>query len=126
MRRLFALPLLALSACAAIPAPEAAEGAPVPIGQTVRVGEVRITPVQLLEDSRCPRAVNCIQAGTVRVQALVEAPGAASGLRPLTLQRPTVAGDVCLVLAEVTPEAEAGVATPPADYRFTFSAASGC
>ena len=126
MRRLLCLIPVVLVACAATPPQEAPDGSPVAIGQSVRVGDVRITPTQLLEDSRCPRGVQCVQAGTVRIQALVEAPATPSAFQPMALQRPIRAGGACVVLAAAAPEPEAGVATPREAYRFAFEPASGC
>jgi hypothetical protein len=37
------------------------------LDQTVTAGAIKITPLTIIEDSRCPSDVVCIQAGTVRV-----------------------------------------------------------
>lgn len=42
---------------------------PLLFGESSYVYGVQITPYELIEDSRCPTDVNCIQAGTVRVRA---------------------------------------------------------
>lgn len=39
------------------------------MGQEVSALGVHVTPLKILEDSRCPIDVTCIQAGTVRLQA---------------------------------------------------------
>src|SRR6185437_3005515 len=43
------------------------------IGQTISGLGVTITPMKVLEDSRCPVDVECIQAGTVRIDAELSA-----------------------------------------------------
>jgi hypothetical protein len=39
--------------------------------ETARLSSLEVTPIRLIEDSRCPTGVVCIQAGTVRVEARV-------------------------------------------------------
>ena len=36
-------------------------------GQTITDNDIRIAPLSLVADSRCPKDVNCIQAGTVSI-----------------------------------------------------------
>ena len=45
------------------------------LNATASVFEVGITPLVVLEDSRCPEDVQCIQAGTVRVRAEITSGG---------------------------------------------------
>ncbi|WP_051957546.1 hypothetical protein [Altibacter lentus] len=40
----------------------------VPLGETVHIGDISITFREVLEDSRCPKDVNCIWAGRIRLQ----------------------------------------------------------
>ena len=82
------------------------------IGETARVGHHTVVPQKLLEDSRCPTGVQCIQAGRVRISALVDG---AEG--ELTLG--AAASPVRLV--EVTPVRRAGVTYYPDEYRFGFA-----
>ncbi len=49
-----------------------AGGAGVRINESIDVLGNKITPLQILEDSRCPIDVQCIQAGTVRLRAILE------------------------------------------------------
>ena len=68
---------LALGACAPLPA--AGEGAghstakegPVGFGETAYVDGPKVTPLELIEDSRCPKGVNCVWAGQVRIKVRV-------------------------------------------------------
>ena len=74
------IPLLfaaaALSACAVVPPPDATPPAPpgsaVKLGQSVRVGSVSVTPIAVVEDSRCPINARCVWAGRLVVMTRVE------------------------------------------------------
>jgi hypothetical protein len=89
------------------------------IGQTVSVQALSITPQTLLEDSRCPIDVVCIQAGTVRVTTkIVTSAGIES--RDLKLSESVVVGNTTLTLLEVSPGPISTKSITPSDYRFTF------
>lgn len=82
------------------------------IGETVVREGVRIMPLAVLEDSRCPQGVACIRAGTVRIAAEVD------GQRTeLALDR-AAAGRVSLV--EVYPARRKDTTYYPDEYRFGF------
>lgn len=90
-----------------------------------RIGEgksalgVRIVPEAVLEDSRCPVDVQCIQAGTVRVRAALEsASGKAQQTFVLDQKVTTEAEEI--VLVRVEPEAKSTTERQPSDYRFYF------
>ena len=70
LRTLFA-GLIFLGACATAPIEEDLTLREVPLGSTVRLGRLAVTPTAIAEDSRCPEGVQCIQAGTVRIEARV-------------------------------------------------------
>lgn len=92
------------------------------IGQEVHILDVRITPLKVLEDSRCPIDVQCIQAGTVRLQAkLVSGLGTAQQEFKLGQVVTTEAEEV--MLTDVQPAPKAGVKIADADYVFTFTVA---
>ncbi len=93
------------------------------IGATARVGSVAVTPLAVLEDSRCPRDVTCIWAGRVRIRARIEADGR-SFEAEMELGKPIAsAGGEEVVLASVSPERTASAAIQADDYRFTFAPA---
>ncbi len=101
-------------------------GLPKPSAITARIGQevsalgVRITPLKVLEDSRCPIDVQCIQAGTVRLQAnLVSGLGTAQQEFKLGQMVTTETEEVRL--ADVQPAPKAGVKIASADYVFTFT-----
>lgn len=92
------------------------------IGQTVSVGGPKVTPVAVLEDSRCPMNARCVWAGRVRISARIDL-GSGSQTRELTQGEPVQVADGTLELVEVQPDKVAGEATPavtPGDYRFGF------
>lgn len=90
------------------------------IGQEVSMLDVRITPLKVLEDSRCPIDVTCIQAGTVRLQAkLVSGLGTATQEFKLGQVITTEAEEVTLIA--VSPSPKAGVKIAESDYMFTFT-----
>ncbi|MFZ2522402.1 MAG: hypothetical protein WAX44_00495 [Minisyncoccia bacterium] len=47
----------------------------VTVGQEIVLNKVKITPLKVLSDSRCPKDVECIWAGTVRVLVRLEREG---------------------------------------------------
>jgi len=48
----------------------------IPLGETVRLDDVALTFVKVLEDSRCPKNVTCIWEGRIIVQVAVKREGA--------------------------------------------------
>lgn len=90
------------------------------IGQEVAGLNIRITPLEVVEDSRCPIDVQCIQAGTVKVRAtLVGGLGSASQI--FTLNTPVTTESEKITLISVSPEKESKKTIASADYRFTFT-----
>ncbi|MFA6502757.1 MAG: hypothetical protein WCT45_00680 [Candidatus Paceibacterota bacterium] len=92
------------------------------IGQEVRGLGVRLTPLAVLADSRCPVDVQCIQAGTVRVRArLISGLGEAD--QGFTLGQPVTTETEVVTLIAVLPQPKAGVAIQESEYRFEFTIA---
>lgn len=116
-RLLLLLAPLALAGC--VTAPPSSDNGLVyaRIGQTVTVGGSRVTPLALLEDSRCPQNVQCVWAGQVRITARV-ATGSASAVRELTSGKPITVADGTLTLADVAPAKASDAPITAADYRF--------
>lgn len=80
---------------------------------------VAITPLEVVEDSRCPTDTTCVQAGTVRVRALLESEfGSAEQEFELATPYTTEAEEVTLM--QVMPLLEEGVEVAPEEYVFTF------
>lgn len=89
------------------------------LGQTVRVDGPRVTPLEVLEDSRCPMNARCVWAGQVRLRVRIES--GTGGTLELTSGKPVNVADGTLELVEVRPDKVAGsgnAAVKPADYRF--------
>lgn len=79
---------------------------------------VNIMPIEVVEDSRCPSDVNCIQAGTVRLEALVsDSLGEATKI--FTLGQATTTASYEITLSRVSPE-RVSAATVPADDEYVF------
>ncbi|MDB5244181.1 MAG: hypothetical protein JWN18_51 [Parcubacteria group bacterium] len=86
------------------------------MNQTGGAFGVTITPDQVVEDSRCPTDVKCIQAGTVRVHVLF------NGVTSQTIaigDRITLGGEA-VTLLQVKPAKVSTVTLKNSDYRFVF------
>lgn len=117
---LFALP--ALAACVTVYPPDkpVAPGLVYArLGQVVTVGGPRVTPLAVLEDSRCPAGVQCVWAGRVRLSVRI---GVAQGatVREIVMGMPLPVADGALTLVDVLPEPRRDKPPAPEDYRFGF------
>jgi len=87
----------------------------VAVGDTIRIDGVNVTIDGVLEDSRCPKGVSCIQAGTVRLVVTVqERDVLATGT--LRLDSSVLLGPLELTLRRVSPEPIVGAGIT--NYRF--------
>lgn len=94
----------------------------VSLGQSVKVGGPQVTPLAVLEDSRCPTNAQCVWAGRVRLRVRVDL-GSGNQTRELTQGEPIAIADGTLELVEVQPDRQADGKVPslkPSDYRFGF------
>lgn len=89
------------------------------IGQEVSGLDVKIVPNEVVEDSRCPYDVQCVQAGTVRVRATVTS-GLGTSTPVFTLGTPFTTEVETITLISVTPTKESGKTIASTDYRLTF------
>lgn len=89
------------------------------LGQTVNVGGPRLTPLAVLEDSRCPMEARCIWAGRVRLSVRVTT-GAGSTVRELASDKPLQVAGGQLILQGVMPPRSTQRTIAPSDYRFTL------
>jgi hypothetical protein len=108
---------IALSAAA--PAKQGSATTFARIGQSVGVDGPLVTPLAVLEDSRCPQRAVCVWAGQVRLRVRIGG-RRARVIKELTLGRPSPVADGSLTLVSVSPERNAGPATLPRSYRFGF------
>ena len=82
--------------------------------------EVTIVPLEVLEDSRCPVDVVCIQAGTVRLRARLSS-GLGETEQIFELGQPITTEAEEVTLATVLPAPHTSVPIDPQSYRFYFS-----
>jgi len=104
------------------PPPDSAPLTYAALGQTVSVGGPRITPLAVLEDSRCPMNARCVWAGQLRLRLRIDS--GRGGTVELTSGKPITVADGTLELVEVRPDKVAGGdnhgALDPSAYRFGF------
>lgn len=87
-------------------------------------GGLMLTVKEVIEDSRCPSDVVCIQAGTVRVRAEIKtAESAAPKEQTLVLGEEAEAYGIKVKLSRVEPAPVSTVKIKQEDYRFTFEVA---
>lgn len=91
----------------------------VEFGQSVNFSSLSIKFTSILEDSRCPVDVNCIQAGTVRVQTELTSE-AVSYEQTFTLGKAVSVAGREITLVQVEPYMQTDVETTDKDYRLTF------
>ena len=89
------------------------------IDQGASVLGVKVTPLEVLEDSRCPVDVQCIQAGTVRVRATLES-GLGSGSQEFQLNQPITTEAEIVTLVDVEPIPYSTVEILKSAYIFYF------
>lgn len=97
------------------------------LGQTVMVGPLRVTPLKVLEDSRCPMNARCIWAGQVRLRIRTQQNGTTQSLEITSGKALSVHGGA-LELTEIQPDKVTGEnrgAIDSSDYRFGFGFISG-
>ncbi len=94
------------------------------IDETVYVDGPKVTPLAVLEDSRCPNGVQCVWAGPLRIQARIES-GSGIQTEELQLGNSIRVADGNLELVEALPEAVADRTIYPEEYRFGFTFSGG-
>jgi hypothetical protein len=94
------------------------------IGQRVSVDGPLVTPLRVLEDSRCPMEARCAGAGQVRLLVRIGT-GRRGGLREITSNTPIRVADGSLELVSVMPPRSVQRTLRPRDYRFAFRFAGG-
>ena len=96
------------------------------LNETVRIAGTWVTPVEVVEDSRCPQDAQCIQMGTVRVRADVTPRGSEQS-EPVLFElgvRMTVGQDQ-VTLIDVSPAPKSDSQIGSEEYVFTFSVIKG-
>lgn len=115
-----------LVACVAVPdAPQASsawpEGTPTPLGQPVRVGTLTVTPVAVVEDSRCPANARCVWAGRLIVRTQIDGEGWRDTTN-ITLGESYGTHGRVVALVAGEPGKIAERETLPGEYRFVYEA----
>lgn len=90
------------------------------LGETANFNGISITPLSIVEDSRCAQGVQCIQAGTVRVNVKSLRNNGLSSENIVGLNSPVIVGTFSVNLTAVTPSAKANVKIKDTDYRLTL------
>jgi hypothetical protein len=80
---------------------------------------ITINPREVVSDSRCPKDVQCVWAGTVEVRAAVESK-VGHGEHIFTLGEPRMVGNVEVTLVEVRPSSAKEAQNPETGYWFVF------
>lgn len=83
-------------------------------GHTARFNGIRIRPIAIVEDSRCPRMVTCVWRGRLKARFRV------TGGRPIELEdgKPVAFRGGTLTLVNADPVSRQGEKISPASYRF--------
>jgi hypothetical protein len=116
---------IALAACATVPAEPNDGIARAGLGERVYVDGPYVTPLEVLEDSRCPMNARCVWAGRTRLTVKIDL-GSRSETREIASDKPIQVADGQLSLVEVQPDLMAGEQpTPQKPYRFGFTFAGG-
>lgn len=88
-------------------------------GQSGYISGVQITPQALIEDSRCPTDVNCIQAGLLRLRVSIKSEASLEE-RTFVLGKVQNIFDKEIVLQAVTPARISTKQIKLSDYLFNF------
>ena len=122
MKAVTAMFALALAGCATIPPAEA--GPTAGLGQIAAGNGLKIRPIKVIEDSRCPAEVNCVWAGRLKVRARMNGPGWTQ-IRDFELGVPQAVDQYRVTLIAAEPQKQAGAEIDPRAYRFTFDFQGG-
>lgn len=123
MKRLVLIAAAVTLAACATPTPPVANAriTDAGIGRTAIVNGLRIRPLAVVEDSRCPMNARCVWAGRIVVRVALSGRGRAT-TRNLTLGETADHSGGRLALVGAEPNRMAGAPQAPAGaYRFTFS-----
>lgn len=122
MKALHFVMVLALAGCATMPPPNA--GPTAGLGQFAAGNGLTVRPIKVVEDSRCPGAVQCVWAGRLTVRARMNGPGWTQ-IRDFELGIPQAVDRYRVTLIAAEPQKQAGADIDPRTYRFTFDFQGG-
>lgn len=125
MRNILLLPIALIALCAGASAGADEPGTTIArIGQRVAVDGPLVTPIRVLEDSRCPMEARCAWAGQVRLLVHIGT-GRNRTVREITSNTPISVADGALELVSVMPPRSTRRTLRARDYRFAFRFAGG-
>lgn len=102
------------------PVPSGSGNVSAAIGKSVTAFGITLTPLAVVEDSRCPQGVQCIQAGTVRVRVRVTtALGSTESVMTLSGDPVTAASRTISFIGVAPAKTQSAIAA--ANYNFTFA-----
>jgi hypothetical protein len=90
------------------------------LDQAVGIYDFDLTPLQVVEDSRCPTGVQCVWEGRVRLNVRIDYDDRVV-MRELILGEAQPVGTGMLKLVEATPYPREGVTIYPEEYKFGFT-----
>jgi hypothetical protein len=96
--------------------------AEVKIGQSITINSIKITPLEVTGDSRCPRATKCVWAGTVNLTVRLQS-GDMAQEAALALGENFRFDNKIVTFTKVAPE-KTFVQIQPSDYNFSFVVSS--
>ena len=116
---------IALTACVVVPdAPNQGRtpwpaGNAVPLGQPVALGDIEVTALEIVEDSRCPVDATCVWQGKLTVTTRITATHWVQTAQ-MTLGEPYEVMGRVFTLTAAAPEKLSKEAIPADAYRFTY------
>lgn len=91
------------------------------INQKIFSNGIYITPLEIVEDSRCPAGVSCVWAGRLRIKVKLERGGQTNEVMTDLGVNSVVFMGKKVTLVRATPTPRPADAVPSGDYRFEFS-----
>lgn len=119
LKRLCAAVSALLLAGCTTPGGQANDDSAVGIGDVARVGDLRIRPDKVAEDSRCPVNADCFWSGRI-VLAVTIYHGTVESRAKISSIEPSRFADGILKLVSVTPEPHTEKIIRESDYQFAF------
>lgn len=122
-----AFAVLPLAGCVVVPNTPAVPRTPMPVGyavpleQPVTVGDLVVTPMAVVEDSRCPENARCVWAGRLIVKTRIDGAGWRD-TTDITLGETYGTHGRVIALVSGIPEKRADRETQPREYRFVYEA----
>jgi len=118
---------LPLAACVVVPDAPIVQGTPmpegtaVPLGMPVAVGDIVVTPMKVVEDSRCPINARCVWAGRLIVETRIDGAGWRTTAN-ISLGESFGTHDRVIELTSGEPNKSTDHEVQMSEYRFTYEA----